>query len=198
MKEILAHPSGRNEAVELALFQEHRYAFFYWLQWTRQSKQGSPPCLVSLDWHQDLCYPSDIEMQWLNELNQKDDGEVAGFCWATLPGNNDGHIMAAAYLNLIGDVYVHCRQGKLASAWEDEYLIDKFGSTHTIRKFKHYQQLEEALLASSEQSVYFDIDLDFFTYRNHHTEGGKRFTYIPKRKIVELLAPGDKADAVDF
>jgi len=187
-KEILTHPSGNGKVVEVALFQEHRYAFFYWLQWTRERKQTAPPCLVSLDWHQDLGYPGDIEQQWLKDLNQGDDGEVAGFCWATLPNNNDGQIMAAVYLNLIGDVYVHCRDG-YGDEWADESVNDRFGNTHIIRKFRTPQQLEAALLASSERAVYFDLDLDFFTYRNHYTEGGSPFTYMPKGKILELLAP---------
>jgi hypothetical protein len=109
-----------------------------------------------------------------------------------LPSKNDGQIMAAPYLNLIGDVYVHCRQGELASYREDEYLINKFGSTHTIRKFKHPQHLEEALLASAERSAYFDIELYFFIYRNQDTEGGKNFTYMSKKKIIELFSPKAK------
>ena len=189
MKQILTHPSGDGRVVELALFQEHRYAFYYWLRWTRERKQSTPPCLVSLDWHQDLGHPGDTEKQWLRELDQTDDGAVAGFCWATLPGNNDGQIMAAAYLNLIGDVYVHCRQGSLKDDWQDEYLQDMFGNTHTVRKFRTPQALEAALLTSNEQAVYFDLDLDFFTYRNHYTEGGSQFTYMPKGKMVKLLAP---------
>lgn len=189
MNTPLDHPSGRNEAVELALFQEHRYGFFYWLQWTRSRRNAAPPCLVSFDWHQDLCYPCDVEKQWLDQLNQDDAAAVAGFCWTSLNGNNDGHLLAAAYLNLIGNVYVHCRQGKLRSDWEDECFKDKFGNAHTIRKFKHAYQLQEVLLNSNEQAAYLDIDLDFFTYRNHHTEGGRAFTYMPKRKVAELLGP---------
>ncbi|QKG54901.1 hypothetical protein [Hymenobacter sp. BRD67] len=134
-----------------------------------------------------LRLPGDIEQEWLDKLDQTDDAAVAGFCWASLPGNNDGQIMAAAYLNLIGNVYVHCRDGD-GEEWDDEHFTDKFGNTHIVRKFKTPQQLEAALLASNEQAAYFDIDLDFFTYRNHYTEGGGRFTYMPKRKIVDLLA----------
>ncbi|MBD2769375.1 hypothetical protein IC235_15915 [Hymenobacter sp. BT664] len=186
-KEILTHPSGDGRVVEVALFQEHRYAFYYWLNWTRESKQVAPPCLVSLDWHQDLGYPGDIEQEWLDKLDQTDNAAVAGFCWASLPGNNDGQIMAAAYLNLIGNVYVHCRDGN-GDDWDDEHFEDKFGNSHIVRKFKTPQQLEAALFASNEQAVYFDIDLDFFTYRNHFSEGGNSFTYMPKAKIVKLLA----------
>ncbi len=32
---ILAHPSGVDESLDLALFHDHRYAFFFWSIWTR-------------------------------------------------------------------------------------------------------------------------------------------------------------------
>lgn len=189
LRQILEHPSGRRAAVELALFQEHRYAFFYWAQWTRKRAPEAPPSLVSLDWHQDLCHPTPAEKYWLNQLKLEDDGEVAGFCWATLAGTNDGHILAAAYLNLIGNVYVHCRQGRLESKWEDEYLTDKDGNVHTIKKFRTPAELESCLLNSFEQAVYFDLDLDFFTYQNHGLRDNGRLTYMKKSQMVELLAP---------
>ena len=144
-KEILSHPVLENGAVELAIFQEHRYAFFYWLKWTREQKAKHPPCLVSFDWHQDLCFPCDTEKEWLSKLDQKNDGEVAIFAWAKLAGNNDGHILSAAYLNLIGNIYIYCRQGTFASDWEDEELIDNNGSIHYIKKFKTPQDLEKYL-----------------------------------------------------
>lgn len=188
LRQHLDHPAHRRSYVELALFQEHRYAFFYWAQWTRKRAQ-TPPSLVSLDWHQDLCHPNAVERKWLDQLDLEDDSEVAAFCWATLAGTNDGHILAAAYLNLIGNVYVHCRQGTLESSWEDEHLTDRYGNVHTIRKFKTPEEFENSLLESSEQAVYFDLDLDFFTYQNRSLTDSGRFTYMKKPEIVALLAP---------
>lgn len=187
-KQILSHPALENGVVELAIFQEHRYAFFYWLKWTREHKTTQPPCLVSLDWHQDLCYPCDTEKEWLSQLDQSDDGEVAVFSWAKLAGNNDGHILSAAYLNLIGNIYVHCRQGTFDNAWEDEELTDINGNIHLIKKFKTQDDLEKHLLITTERHVYFDIDLDFFTINNPYNGKGKKFTYMTKEQIVNLLS----------
>jgi hypothetical protein len=69
-----------------------------------------------------LCYPGPHEREWLNALNVQDGQEVAAFNWASLSSNNDDHIRAAAYLNLIGDVYMLCRQH---NNWPDEQLTDK-------------------------------------------------------------------------
>ena len=187
-KQILSHPFLRRGVTELAIFQEHRYAFFYWLKWTRENTDCKPPCLVSLDWHQDLCYPCETEKKWLSELDQSNDGEVALFSWAKLAGNNDGHILSAAYLNIIGDIYVHCRQGTFESNWEDEEFIDINGNKHTIKKFKTHKQLEDCLLASNETKVYFDIDLDFFTLNNPYNGKGKKFTYMEKEEMQNILS----------
>ena len=187
-KQILSHPFLRRGVTELAIFQEHRYAFFYWLKWTRENTDCKPPCLVSLDWHQDLCYPCETEKKWLSELDQSNDGEVALFSWAKLAGNNDGHILSAAYLNIIGDIYVHCRQGTFESNWEDEEFIDINGNKHTIKKFKTHKELEDCLLASNETKVYFDIDLDFFTLNNPYNGKGKKFTYMEKEEMQNILS----------
>ncbi|MFW0739929.1 hypothetical protein [Flavobacterium sp. T12S277] len=187
--EILSHPLLSNKSIELAVFQEHRYAFFYWSKWKKDLKSETPPCLVSLDWHQDLCFPCETEKEWLENLNLENDGEVAFFSWAKLAGNNDGHILCAAYLNLVGDIYVHCKQGKFESDWEDEKFIDLYGNTHTIKKFKTYAALEDCLLKSTEQSVYFDIDLDFFTLNNPYNNGNfeQKYTYLKQKEIVNML-----------
>lgn len=187
-KQILSHPFFKRGVTELVIFQEHRYAFFYWLKWTKEEKGSIPPCLVSLDWHQDLCYPCETEKEWLSKLDQTNDGEVALFTWAKLAGNNDGHILSAAYLNIIGNIYVHCRHGTFESDWEDENLIDINGNQHIIRKFKTYEALEKCLLTTEETKVYFDIDLDFFTLNNPYYGKGKKFTNMKKEEIINLLS----------
>jgi hypothetical protein len=183
MSDTVSHPGGRNDSVEVAVFQSHRYAFFFWTKWTRKRPQGVPPCLVSIDWHQDLCYPTSNQKQWLDNLNTHDDQEVAAFSWASLSSNNDDHILAAAYLNLIGNVYVLCRQH---NNWPDEQLIDRFGTEHTIRKFKTVQDLEAALTASAEEAVYLDIDLDYFAIKEGYNRKMKETDYMSKAEI-ELL-----------
>ena len=184
MSDTVCHPGGRDESVEVAVFQSHRYAFFFWAQWTRKRPAGPPPCLVSIDWHQDLCYPGPHEKEWLNGLNLQDVQEVAAFSWASLSSNNDDHILAAAYLNLIGDVYVLCRQ---RSNWPDEQLIDKFDQVHTIRKFKTAEDLQQALTASSEEAVYLDVDLDYFAIKEGYKRKMKASDYMPKPEIQALF-----------
>ena len=187
LREILSHPIRESEAIELAIFQEHRYAFFYWNKWRQKNGSDRPPCLVSLDWHQDLCYPCEIEKAWLDDLDLSSDAEVSLYSWAKLAGNNDGHILCAAYLNLIGDIYVHCRQESWGAAWEDEELIDTYGNNHIIKKFRTYNELENALLTSTETSVFFDIDLDFFSVKNGLSDGSFKFTYLKEKEIREML-----------
>jgi hypothetical protein len=184
MSDIVAHPSGRNAATEVAVFQSHRYAFFYWARWTRKVLPGILPCLVSIDWHQDLCYPTQNQKQWLAELNIKDDREIAAFSWASLSSNNDDHILAAAYLNLIGNVYVLCRQ---RNNWSDEGLIDKFGNAHSIRKFETAEDLQQALLASTEAAAYLDVDLDYFAIKEGYNRKMKASDYMSKADIKALF-----------
>ncbi len=145
------------------------------------------PALVTLDWHQDLIWPTSREKQWLSKLYLSNNKDVSLYSWANLRSWNDTQIMAAAYLNLIGNIYVHCRQGKFDGDWDDENLKDQYGNIHTVRKFKKYEDLEKCMLSATEHFVYFDIDLDFFTIKNPYNGIGKKFTYLSKQQIVEML-----------
>lgn len=189
--EILPHPFG-NSAIELAIFQEHRYAFFFWNKWNKENNYSTIPCLVTFDWHQDLCFPDETEKKWLEELNLNDDGEVSIFSWAKLAGNNDGHILCAAYLNLIGNIYVLCRQTPFHGAWKDEELIDRYGNKHLIKKFKTSKEMEKYLTKSTEENVFFDIDLDYFSIDNPFNGKGKKFTYMTKDDMEGLLSIENK------
>ena len=194
LSELLSHPHhGSYKTIEISIFNDHRYAFFFWNKWT-QKLIGSdsinyPPSLVTLDWHQDLVYPTDEQKAWLKELDLNNNRDVALYSWANLGSQNDTHIMAAAYLNIIGDVYVHCRQATFESDWEDEYIEDKYGYRHTIKKFKEYKELENCLLAREEGNVYFDIDLDFFTLKNPLQMGRRdnSYTYLSNKVIKGML-----------
>lgn len=194
LSQLLSHPYyGDRKSIEISIFNDHRYAFFFWNKWTQKLMNDDsinyPPSLVTLDWHQDLVYPTDGEKEWLKELDLSNNKDVALYSWANLRGLNDTHIMSAAYLNIIGDIYVHCRQGSFESDWKDEYITDRYGNVHTIKKFKEYQDLEQCLLASEENNVYFDIDLDFFTLNNPLQIGGRsgNYTYLSDQNIKEML-----------
>lgn len=191
--EILAHPKYHEaKAIELATFNEHRYAFFFWNKWMKEIKKkkenASPPALVSLDWHQDLVYPSATEKKWLRDLNLKNNADVSLFSWANLNPLNDGHIMSAAYLNLIGNVYLNCRQGKFEDDWLDESIEDIYGNVHVVKKYREFSDLENSLLNTTEESVFFDIDLDFFTLKNGLSDGRFKFTYLSDKTVKEYLS----------
>ncbi len=194
LSQLLSHPYyGDRKSIEISIFNDHRYAFFFWNKWTQKLiKEDSiycPPSLVTLDWHQDLVYPTDGEKEWLKELDLSNNKDVALYSWANLSNINDTHIMSAAYLNIIGDIYVHCRQGKFDRDWEDREFIDRYGNIHIIKKFKEYQDLEQYLLSCKVNNVYFDIDLDFFTLNNPLQIGGGRdkYTYLSQKTIKEML-----------
>jgi len=195
LTEILSHPYYKHsKSISLSIFNDHRYAFFFWNKWTqdmfKNNKANYPPSLVSLDWHQDLVYPTASEKNWLENLNLASNKDVALYCWANLSGLNDTHILSAAYLNLIGDIYVHCRQGKYDEDWKDEFITDRYNNIHTIKKFRMYEDIENCLLKSDEADVYFDIDLDFFTISNPLQIGnrGGKYTYLPEWEIKRMLS----------
>jgi hypothetical protein len=194
LTQLLDHPRYSHRSVELSIFNEHRYAFYFWNKWTQYNvfemdRINYPPDLITLDWHQDLRFPTRQEKGWLRKLDLTNSQDIALYSWANLGKWNDAHIMAAAYLNIIGDVYVHCRQGRNKD-WDDEYIKDKNGNVHTIKKFKTYDELENHLLNSEVVNVYFDIDLDFFTINNPLTwgQGGTSYTYLPTLTIKKMLS----------
>jgi hypothetical protein len=194
--EILSHPAFDNKTVELTLFNYHRYAFFFWNKWSQllKAKHGDilPPSLVTLDWHQDLAFPDDGEKRNLDGLDLSDNLDVALHCWLNLNPLNDTHIASAAYCNLIGDIYVHCRQ-RNDQQWGDMLFTDQFGNTHVIRRYKTFDELEAALLKARHDHVYFDIDLDFFAIENSYSGRDRRFKYMKKDAIHDMLKPERKA-----
>jgi len=191
--EILSHPVYHHtDTIELALFNDHRFAFFFWNKWTQllKTERGieSPPSLITLDWHQDLAWPQDGEKRGLDELDQADNLDVALHCWLNLNPLNDTHILSAAHCNLIGDIYVHCRQQN-DQYWNDISYTDRYGNIHMVRLYKEFADLEKALLKTNTQQVYFDIDLDFFVLDNPYSRGDRKFTYMKKNDIHEMLHP---------
>ena len=180
---ILRHPSGRDVAVEVAVFKEHRFAFAFWAGWTRARRRKGlrPPHLVSLDFHQDLCWPADCELADLDGLNLQSDADVALFAWARLNPLNHDHIFSAAYLDLIQDIFV------LSKTDDDSYLevvTDVAGKTHRVVVCYSLEELLEALPHSAD--VYLDIDLDFFTEQGPETSA----MLVDDSDVTELMAPG--------
>jgi len=183
---IITSPNGKNTAMEVAVMKEHRFAFFYWNKWTKIKSFIKQPALVSIDWHQDLCPPCDLEKEELDNLNIDSHIEVARFSWEKLNPLNDGHILSSAYLNLIGDVYVLCKQeineGNLK-------IRDKYGNIHQINCYSNVDALYAALSSSDEQQVFFDIDLDYFTESTDPCGGGENVELVGTSVIHDLLSP---------
>ena len=78
---ILDNPFTK-KALEVAVFHEHRIAFYYWALWTTGIEYGNsrispPPTLVSFDWHEDTAAPEEIEQQELQNLNLGKISEIA-------------------------------------------------------------------------------------------------------------------------
>lgn len=196
LTQILPHPAYfERHSLELSIFNQHRFAFFFWNKWTqeyvvKQDLIRKPPCLITLDWHRDLVWPVETEKDWLKKLDLANNRDVALYAWANLGTLDDQHIMAAAYLNLIGDIYVHCRQAP-NDDWTDDHFEDKYRNIHTVKKFKDFEALENHMLKSDEENVYFDIDLDFFTIDNPLNSGSTKenYTYLTDTKIREMLRP---------
>ncbi|WP_457133435.1 hypothetical protein [Mucilaginibacter sp. UYNi724] len=186
--EILLHPFIPKETIELALFQEHRFAFYYWNIWTNELN-NEIPSLVTFDWHQDLCPPYSDELDELKSLDNTHKGELAIYTWAKISHQNDVQIKAALLLNKIKDVYAICRQK--CSRPKQETVIDFYGNSHSIMTFDSLSEFEKHLPDISDQKVYFDIDLDYFTLSNPISVGGlqqkKQFTYLSKKETLRLL-----------
>lgn len=188
---ILAHPSGIDKAIEAAVIQDHRFAFYYWFKWWKDtgrdltSNEENPPALVTLDWHRDLCAPGESEMQELSDLDLDSYKKTALYCWEHLNSNNDTHILSAAFLNLIGDIHVLCKQ----DGEEEDVYVDISGNHHKVKCYTSLKDLEKSLLESKYKEVYFDIDLDYFTESDELCGGGENLTLSDEKEILNIINP---------
>ena len=186
--DIVPHPTDANLSIEVAIVQDHRFAFFYWLKWRRRNKSIEPPLLVSLDWHQDLAAPCELEREWLSSLDTNDYKKVSFFCWDKLHCHNDGHILAAAYLNIIGDIHVVQKQEEASI----KYFIDVDGRTHAIHCYESIDALVHEVSTNEHPSVLFDIDLDYFTESPDSCGGGENVKLVPAEDIHACLSSDGK------
>jgi hypothetical protein len=189
MKAILAHPlNPSKKSIELGIFNSHRFAFYFWAKWSKEKKDKIVPHLVTFDWHQDLAYPEDTEKDWLGKLDLNNLFEVSFYSWAKLHPHNDNHIVSAAYLNLIGDIYVVCKQthyGKVDDGVKQ--FKDIHGHVHHIRKFENHEMLIKYVETQNIEQIYFDIDLDYFTIENSTSNDKQYFTYMKDKDIKEVF-----------
>ncbi len=188
--EIMSHPNGTDNTIELGLVKDHRFAFYFWFKWWKKTKRKleqnveKAPSLVTIDWHRDLCTPCESEQEDLNALNLKSYKEVALFSWDKLNQLNDGHILSAAYLNLIGDIYVLCKQEDLNT---EESFNDHWGNEHKIICCESIEDLLKELSQNSIEKIYFDIDLDYFTKSDDPCGGGENVRLMSDNEITSIL-----------
>lgn len=186
---ILPHPADPiGRAVEAAVFQEHRFAFYFWAKWaleSRQKRRSAPiPDLVTLDWHQDLAAPSSVEQEDIAALDLSELDAVGLFAWMRLNPLNDGHILAAAYAGLIGDIYVLCK-------YEDAHLEEFADAAGRIHRTVVCHTLDELLAAIPERKpLYFDVDLDYFTESDEDMGGGEDVRLVADEEVRAIFDPG--------
>lgn len=188
--EDLAHPSGQeNETIELAIFKEHRFAFYFWNRWTRRlNSGGSPPSLLTIDWHRDLATPSESELKSLEKLDLSDEEIVAQYVWSKLDTHNDSHLLSACHLNLLNDVILLKNYGRT----ERETYIDRAGDSHTILECADYQTFEKEVLNHKNDHYILDIDLDYFVKEkvfSHQLEDVTTYRQEEIRKIIDNQSP---------
>ncbi|MBP9096996.1 MAG: UPF0489 family protein [Ignavibacteria bacterium] len=184
---IAGDPLGSNEiSLEVAVLNEHRFAFYYWIKWTNKLKKSKgficPPNLVSIDWHLDLGDPEDTDL--LRDVDQNNLQQVSFFSWGLLNPLNDTHIKSAMYLNAIKDVYLLRKQTDFDD--DDKTFLDIDGNTHNIFLYKRIDTLEEDL-KKINSPFYFDIDLDYFL--NSTDFCGDDGQIMTKDEIDKILDP---------
>jgi len=184
-KEI-RNPGGFSVSSELGIVRDHRFAFYFWSRWfvkkiNRDPKQA--PLLITIDWHQDLAPPSENERDDLNHLNLSNEEEVFAFCRDRMNTYNDGHILSAAWLGIISDIVVICKQ-RFRSL--DQYN-DCTGRIHSIRKFTSFDAARAEL--EKYDRVILDIDLDYFTESESFRGGNPDVRLDPDEEIRLVLNP---------
>lgn len=133
-------------------------------------------------------HPDGVELDDLKELKQNDLRELSIFCWESLSPLNDGHVLAAAYLNLVGDIYIVRKQ--LGSAEDSSFEFrDAENRVHHVRCFDTVENLMAELRTAEVERVFFDIDLDYFTESEDSCGGGDDVELVSDEIVKRTLDP---------
>lgn len=166
-------PGNSYGCCSVGIVHEHRFAFIYWALYSLEnSKNERRPVLITLDSHDDVGVPGEVDIDDLDNLHISNRTELGLFAWMRLRSLNDGHILPALYLNFFSDVYVLMNNDEDSEDFElsheEQQQLDRYGSMHTV---KYYQKLDQLLHdLPPDTTVYLDIDLDFFA--NDYSENG--------------------------
>lgn len=174
--------------IPLAVFDEHRLAFYFWHQWTSNLMEAreisSPPLLVTIDWHRDFSPPNDYK-KTLKKLHSSNAPKVAHFADRQLADYNDEQILAAAWLNKIGDIILLKNYGSA----QTDYFIDANGNRHQIQEYAEYLPFEQAVCKHCNAVIFLDIDLDYFIQNKVTPHQKKDVTVYQDHQIEEIINP---------
>ncbi len=191
--EQIAHPSGSNRAIEKAIIMEHRFAFFFWMKWrnllsNKELLKQPAPTLVTIDWHRDLAPVPDDQKKVLEQLDQSNLSDIANYVWAQFDQTNDGHILCASWLNLIGDVVLL----QNTTDYQHSTVKDMNGNDHGIFEFRDFNSFQEFMLERNDQNIFFDIDLDYFVHgkgKQHYSEDFNRYSDDEIKQVIDISRP---------
>lgn len=187
---VIPHPAGDNRTIEKAVIMEHRFAFVFWMKWLNMLKeinclQQPAPTLITIDWHRDLAPPPEDQKKRLKKINQDNLSDVSNYVWAQFDQTNDGHILCAAWLNLVDDVILLKNTG----AQMQDRFVDIYDNKHTIFEFREYQAFEEFLLQRDDENIFFDIDLDYFIHGKGSSSYSENFSIYSDEDIRQIINP---------
>lgn len=189
-REVLAHPGGHDRAIEKAIIMEHRFAFFFWMKWKQDLQehgwlQQEAPTLVTIDWHRDLAPPPQEQKEGMEALDASNLSDIANYVWAKFDQTNDGHILCAAWLNLIGDIILL----KNSAGPMQDTFVDRNGNDHHIREFREREQLEAYLQHRDDKNIFLDIDLDYFIHGRGNVVYPDTFERYSDEEIRAVIGP---------
>jgi|SRR6185369_11221744 len=167
--EFTTQPGDERSSCTIGIVHEHRFAFYYWaLNSLEKGKHDPRPVLITLDSHDDVGVPDEVDVEDLDNLSIGNRTELGLFAWTCLRRLNDGHILPALYLNFFSDVYVLMNYDEdsedFKSFHEAQQQNDRDGNIHTVRYYQHLDRLLHDLPPDSP--VFLDVDLDFFADDN--------------------------------
>jgi len=187
-REVILHPGDNDRTIEKAIIMEHRFAFFFWMKWHNRLKKNNmlhqpAPTLVTIDWHRDLAPVQEDQKIALQELDQENLSDIANYIWAQFAQTNDGHILCAAWLNLVDDIILlqNTTQSQRSS------FTDMNGNQHRIYEIREYDQFTELIQQREDKNILFDVDLDYFIHGKGNSQYSENFSRYSNKEIDQIM-----------
>ncbi|RKY95860.1 MAG: hypothetical protein DRQ13_06520 [Ignavibacteriae bacterium] len=191
-EDYFPHIDGNEDkSVSRAVFKEHRFSFFWWNRWTQEKRKRTADYIadvVTIDFHNDLHFPNDDDCDELKDLDLSKDFDISFHSWARLNGNSDDHVLSAAYLNIIGNVYALTKQ----DFDKREFTFkDKYEKEHKIFVFEDYEELGEKLGEINTDHFILDIDLDYFVSEEGQHGSPEGWKLVDDETIINCVSKGN-------